>query len=34
MAEALEEQLGLLMQAQKVPVEILVIDQVENPTPN
>jgi uncharacterized protein (TIGR03435 family) len=31
---ALEEQLGLRLQAQKVPVEIIVIDQIERPSPN
>jgi len=34
LAEALEEQLGIRMQAQRVPVEVLVIDQVERPSAN
>jgi uncharacterized protein (TIGR03435 family) len=34
LAEAVEKQLGIRMQAQKVPVEVLVIDQVERPSPN
>jgi uncharacterized protein (TIGR03435 family) len=31
---ALQEQLGLRLEATKGPVEILVIDSVELPTPN
>ena len=31
---ALEEQLGLKLEAQKAPVEVLVIEHVEQPTPN
>jgi uncharacterized protein (TIGR03435 family) len=31
---ALEEQLGLKLESQAAPVEVLVIDHVERPTPN
>ncbi len=31
---ALEDQLGLRLQPRQVPVEILVIDHLERPTPN
>lgn len=34
MAAAVEKQLGLRMQPQQVPVEVLVIDSVEKPSPN
>ena len=33
-AAAVEEQLGLLMTLQNVPVEVLVVDRVEKPSPN
>ena len=33
-SKALEEQLGLRLQAEKVPVETIVIDQIERPLPN
>lgn len=33
-SKALEEQLGLRLQAEKVAVETLVIDQIERPSPN
>jgi uncharacterized protein (TIGR03435 family) len=31
---ALEEQLGLKLEPQTAPVDVLVIDHVERPTPN
>jgi uncharacterized protein (TIGR03435 family) len=34
MAEAVEDQLGLRMQLQKLPVEVLVIDRIEMPSSN
>jgi uncharacterized protein (TIGR03435 family) len=33
-SRALEEQLGLRLQAQKVPLDVIVIDQIERPSPN
>lgn len=33
-ATALEKQLGLRLQAEKVRAEVIVVDQVEKPTPN
>ena len=33
-AAAVEEQLGLRMQPRQVPVEVLVVDSVEMPSPN
>jgi uncharacterized protein (TIGR03435 family) len=32
--EALKEQLGLKLESQKGPVEVLVIDHVERPSPS
>ena len=32
--EAIEEQLGLKLEPEKIPAEVLVIDKVERPTPN
>jgi uncharacterized protein (TIGR03435 family) len=32
--EALKEQLGLKLEPQKGPVDVLIIDHVEEPTPN
>jgi uncharacterized protein (TIGR03435 family) len=34
MADALEHQLGLRMQLQKVKTEVLVVDKVERPSEN
>jgi uncharacterized protein (TIGR03435 family) len=34
MSRALQDQLGLRLMASKGPVDVLVIDSVERPTPN